>query len=934
MLLGRDRERQPSSVCWPSAAGRARVLALVGEAGIGKTALLDHAAGTPAGCRCCGRAASSPRRRSRSRPARAAAPGAGGARPDPGAAGGGARRARSRCGPAGAQERFAVGAATLSLLAAYAEEGAARCVLVDDAQWLDGSSAEALLFAVPPAGGRSDRGAPRRRATASRRCSTAPICRRSRLGGLEPRGGRGARWAGSAPATRVERLHEATAGQPAGAARAGPRTPSELALAPEGAPVPVSAQHLARPSCAGSEALPEREPPHAWCSRPPATAATVDAGARGAVARPRPSTTLAAAENAGLVSVAGWGARVPPPAGALGGLRRCRAPRSGARRTAALAAPCPIATSTGAPGTSPRPRSAPTTRPRPRSSRPASRARDAERLRGGGRRLRARGAARRPTERAARRLLLAAADAAWLAGPARPGAWQLLDEARASAPDERLGDRIEQLRGHIAMRRGPLMRGPRDPRGGRRAGGRRNPERAVVMLAEAADACFYAGDAAEMLLTAERAYELVPAGRRRRARASSRRSRSAWRRSSRATARRARRIQRGASAIARVPRTSCATTRTCSCGLRSGRSSCARPTPAACCSTARSTYARERSAVGALPYLLHAPGPRPGDDGLAGPAAQARLPRGDRASRARPASRRSSRLRLSGLAWLEARQGTRGAAAVPTPPKARALCTQLGMRLLRGLGACSRSASSSSASGAAEQRCGALRGAASAARGARHRPTSTSRRPPSWSRPTCGSGARTTRPRSCRRARGRAPRPRGSPGRSPARPAPAASSGRTSELDEHFDAGARAARRRRPTCSRPRAPGWPTASVCAGRASACGRREQLRAALETFDAARRRAVGRAGPRRARGHRRDGAGGATRARSTSSRRRSCRSRLLLAEGRTTREAAAALFLSPKTIEYHLRHVYRKLDIRSREQLTAAFAGRRERAASPG
>lgn len=41
--------------------------------------------------------------------------------------------------------------------------------------------------------------------------------------------------------------------------------------------------------------------------------------------------------------------------------------------------------------------------------------------------------------------------------------------------------------------------------------------------------------------------------------------------------------------------------------------------------------------------------------------------------------------------------------------------------------------------------------------------------------------------------------------------------------------------------------------------------------------------------------------------------------LLAEGRTTREAAAALFLSPKTVEYHLRRVYTKLDITSREEL---------------
>jgi DNA-binding CsgD family transcriptional regulator len=45
--------------------------------------------------------------------------------------------------------------------------------------------------------------------------------------------------------------------------------------------------------------------------------------------------------------------------------------------------------------------------------------------------------------------------------------------------------------------------------------------------------------------------------------------------------------------------------------------------------------------------------------------------------------------------------------------------------------------------------------------------------------------------------------------------------------------------------------------------------------------------------------------------------------MLAGGRTTREAAAALFLSPKTVEYHLRHVYVKLGIRSRAELTDAL-----------
>jgi DNA-binding CsgD family transcriptional regulator len=47
-------------------------------------------------------------------------------------------------------------------------------------------------------------------------------------------------------------------------------------------------------------------------------------------------------------------------------------------------------------------------------------------------------------------------------------------------------------------------------------------------------------------------------------------------------------------------------------------------------------------------------------------------------------------------------------------------------------------------------------------------------------------------------------------------------------------------------------------------------------------------------------------------------------LLLAGGRTTREAAAAMFLSPKTIEYHLRNVYRKLGVRSRSELKESMA----------
>jgi DNA-binding CsgD family transcriptional regulator len=42
-------------------------------------------------------------------------------------------------------------------------------------------------------------------------------------------------------------------------------------------------------------------------------------------------------------------------------------------------------------------------------------------------------------------------------------------------------------------------------------------------------------------------------------------------------------------------------------------------------------------------------------------------------------------------------------------------------------------------------------------------------------------------------------------------------------------------------------------------------------------------------------------------------------LIVAEGASNREAAARLFLSPKTIEKHLGNAYRKLGVRSRTQL---------------
>lgn len=45
--------------------------------------------------------------------------------------------------------------------------------------------------------------------------------------------------------------------------------------------------------------------------------------------------------------------------------------------------------------------------------------------------------------------------------------------------------------------------------------------------------------------------------------------------------------------------------------------------------------------------------------------------------------------------------------------------------------------------------------------------------------------------------------------------------------------------------------------------------------------------------------------------------------MAAEGLANREIAQALFVTPKTIEMHLGHAFRKLEIRSRTELQAAL-----------
>jgi DNA-binding NarL/FixJ family response regulator len=46
--------------------------------------------------------------------------------------------------------------------------------------------------------------------------------------------------------------------------------------------------------------------------------------------------------------------------------------------------------------------------------------------------------------------------------------------------------------------------------------------------------------------------------------------------------------------------------------------------------------------------------------------------------------------------------------------------------------------------------------------------------------------------------------------------------------------------------------------------------------------------------------------------------------LVATGMANREVAGELIVSPKTVEYHLGHVFAKLEIRSRTQLAIRLA----------
>ena len=498
VLLGREQEQIAIDRLLAEARdGRSGVLAVVGEPGIGKTALLEHTARTASGMRLL---------RARGVESEARVPFAGLAEllgpafvaidslPAPQAR---ALSGALALGPASAGDRFAIGAATLSLLSAYADDGPI-VLLIDDGHLLDRSSAEALLFAF-------------------RRLVNDPIAvliavregepslldgadlRTLRMGGLErDHAAELLERAGVTP-TSAEQLYRATGGNPLALLELAPDA-AQLAEGPPHAPIVLSTRI--------TEAFGRRLDRLAEPARGVLLlAAAADSGEVAVLSRAADTLgltvdDLVAAEEAGLVTLTAGEVEFTHPL-----VRSAVYAEAGANQRrqahAALAEALPerdvdrrawhLASSAVGPDDA-----------------------VAVALEHAGDRATERSAyavAMGAYERGARlavgdelrgRLLLAAADAAWLSGDL-PRTLGLLDSASEYASEPWIRAHIDRLRGHVALRRGPVAAGYALLSAAAEEVADTAPELAVIMLAESVHGAFYAGDTAAMVAGAERA---------------------------------------------------------------------------------------------------------------------------------------------------------------------------------------------------------------------------------------------------------------------------------------------------------------------------------------------------------------------------------------------------------------------------------------------
>jgi DNA-binding CsgD family transcriptional regulator len=902
MLLGRDLERRQIDQALARArSGTSATLALVGEPGIGKTELLGYATEGAAGMQLL---------RARGIESEAQIPFGSLLElirpaltmlekiPEPQAA---ALEGALALRPGSARDRFAVGAATLSVLAAYAEQ-APVAVLVDDVQWLDGSSAQALLFAF-------------------RRLVADPIavliaCREGEpslldgaglptvtLGGLTS--DEAAMLVPGLAPDVARRLHRAAAGNPLALLELAPDA-HELALAPDGAPVLVSAT-ISRAFLQRAGLLDQAT------RRALVLSAASDTGdlptlERAAARLGTDLSALAAAESAGLVRLSAGAVQFRHP------LARSAiyadAPAS-ERRAAhrALAAALPdldidrrawhlAAAAAGTDETASTALEQAGTRGRDRSAY-ATAAAAFER------------AGRLTADRERRaRLLHESAETGWLAG-FTDRAVTLLGEARASASDPVTLVEIDELSGHIATRCGPVMRGHAILTA---AAARADPERAVAMLAEAAYACFYAGEAAAMLAAAEQAQALLPADPSPRARFLA------------AIAAGMARILGGDAAAGTEAVRGAVALAESSADLRDDlvlipwlalgpmflrQTGAGRPLLEHALRTARA-----RAAVGALPFVLNLIArDLAGSDRWAAAAAVYQ----EAIELARESGQQAElTFGLAGLAWLQARRGRE--------EECRASATEA-LSLSRELGMGTYEIWATAALGDLELGLGDAARAAGHFEHERqllldHAITDADLSPAAeltdaYTRLGLGDDARRAADEYLAAATAK-----GQPwplaralrcqGLVAADTACAAYFEQAIRLHEQTPDVFEAARTRLAYGERLRR--------ARNRVLA---REQLRAAADIFE----RLDARPWADRARaelaatGETRRQRGPSTIDELTP---QELQIALLLTQGRTTRETAAALFLSPKTVEYHLRHVYQKLGIHSRDELEQALA----------
>jgi len=903
MLLGREEERLAlDRLLGEARGGRSGVLALVGEPGIGKTALLDYAAKHAEGMRVL---------RARGVESEAEVPFAGLAEllrpalaaferiPEPQARALGGALALE---PATAQDRFAIGAATLSLLSAYADE-APLLLVVDDAHLLDASSAEALLFAA-----RRLVADPIGVLLAVREAEPSLLdgadLRVLRIAGLHR--SEAAELLGQAP-DAVDRLYRATGGNPLALLELAPDA-ARLAELPAEGPVPLSAS-IAAAFVRRFDRLPEPT------RRMLLLVAASDTGnisvlAQAATAMGHTIDDLTAAEEAGLITLAGGTVEFAHPL-ARSAVYADAAAQERRDAHAALAAALPdrdvdrrawhlAAASIGPDAQAAAALEQAGARARERSAYAVAAA------------AFERGGLLAPAEALRAKLLFAAAEAASLAGDSAR-ALRLLADAEPAVADPVLAARILYLRGEVTMRRGPVMDGyPLIVSAGEQIA-ELDPELAVEMFARAAYGCFYAGPTPALVSAAERAVDLAEGLDSLRAgffAAMSNAFALVARGDGEAGASAARRgveIVESSEELRDDPLllTWAALGPLYLREAQAGRGAIGRAFE----------RARGQAAVGALPGLLHLLA-RDQATTDQWPAAEASYDEGIRLAR-ETGQRVELAAALAGLAWLEARQG-REDTCRKHAAEARAACDELGMGtygiwtiqalgdLELGLGR------PAEAAGHHEEQVAAMSAHGIADVDLSPAPELVE----SYLRlgRTADAAAAAAEFKEAAEAKGqpwalaRAARCQGM---------------LADEFEPHFDEALRLHALTPDVFETARTQLAYGARLRRSRQRVRAR-EELRAALESFER-----LG-ADPWSEQARAELAATGETaRRRDVSTLGELTPQELqiarLLADGRTTREAAAAVFLSPKTVEYHLRSVYRKLGIHSREELTAAFPG---------